>query len=546
MLAKINPLSVPVFEKLADYADQLSELTLHDLFSNDADRFKKFSHQLGNIFIDYSKNHIDEELMTLLISWAESIGFDQCKNALFNGQPINEKEQRAVLHNALRNPDDYDFELNGVPIQKAVKKVQSQIADFTNSLHNGKHLGYSGKKITDIVNIGIGGSDLGPMMVCEALKPYWKEGIEAHFVSNVDGWHIYDTLHKLNPETTLFIIASKTFTTQETLANAHSARSWFLENGGAQSTISKHFVAVSTNAKAVAEFGISLDNMFEFWDWVGGRFSLWSAIGLSIACTIGYEKFKELLDGAAAMDDHFFNASNRENIPLILGLISCYYIQFFDIKAEAVIPYDQRLHRFPAFLQQGIMESNGKYVDRNGFPVEYPTSSIIFGEPGTNAQHSFFQLLHQGTHIIPVDFIVAIKPNHPYTDQHRLLVANCLAQAEALMKGKNAKEVRQDLEQSGLNSNQIAELLPYKVFPGNRPSTTIVLQELDPFSLGQLIAMYEHKIFVQGVIWNIFSFDQWGVELGKSLASKINKELQEGSSKDHDSSTSGLMNMFYK
>jgi len=475
------------------------------------------------------------------MNWAAESGIDEAKNAFYNGAAINETEKRAVLHQALRQPDDYDFILNGQPIAIEVKRVWDRMEKFCRALHTGTHTGYTGKRITDVVNIGIGGSDLGPVMVCEALKPYQNCGIKPHFVSNIDAWHICDTLQNLHPDTTLFIIASKTFTTQETLTNALTARAWFLEKGGAETDITKHFVAVSTNASAVADFGINPDNMFEFWDWVGGRFSLWSAIGLSIACAVGFQQFKSLLEGAAAMDKHFFETEADQNIPLVLAMISCWYIQFYDIKAEAILPYDQRLHRFTAYLQQGIMESNGKYVDRNGHPVEYPTSTVIFGEPGTNSQHSFFQLLHQGTHIIPAEFILCREPHHPYTLQHELLISNCLAQSEALMRGKTKSEALADLKLQGKSPEEIEALLPYKVFPGNKPSTTILLDKLTPYALGQLIALYEHKIFVQGIIWNIYSFDQWGVELGKALARDIHGELTAGIVGNHDSSTTGLL-----
>ncbi|MEO0874866.1 MAG: glucose-6-phosphate isomerase, partial [Bacteroidota bacterium] len=430
-------------------------------------------------------------------------------------------------------------------VMPAVNKVLEQIKDFSGRIISGEWKGYSGKTITDVVNIGIGGSDLGPVMVTEALRPYWQEGRNVHFVSNVDGTHMAETLKRVDPGRTLFIIASKSFTTQETMANAHSARSWFLEQGASESDIPQHFVAVSTNAKGVAEFGIDTANMFEFWDWVGGRYSLTSAIGLSIACTVGYDRFEELLSGYHAMDEHFRSTPLADNIPVILALIGIWYNNFFGAETEAILPYDQYLHRFPAYFQQGNMESNGKYVDRNGDPVDYQTGPVIWGEPGTNGQHAFYQLIHQGTKLIPCDFIASAKSHNPIGEHHTLLLSNFFAQTEALMKGKNEATVRQELTAKGMATEGIEKLLPYKVFTGNRPTNSILLSQLTPYTLGLLTAMYEHKIFVQGHIWNIFSFDQWGVELGKQLANSILPELPgDEVIGSHDSSTNGLINQY--
>jgi glucose-6-phosphate isomerase len=466
---------------------------------------------------------------------------------MFSGEEINETENRAVLHIALRNVSNEEIKVDGEDVMPAVNKVLEQMKSFIGKIHSGEWKGYSGRKIRHIVNIGIGGSDLGPVMVSEALRPYWVDDIELHFVSNIDGTHIAETFKKIDPETSLFIIASKSFTTQETMTNAQTARAWFLDNGGSEAGIAKHFVAVSTNEKDVKAFGIDTRNMFEFWDWVGGRFSLSSAIGLPIACAIGYDHFRALLVGMHEMDQHFLNTPFEENIPVLLALIGIWYTNFMGAETEAILPYDQYMHRFAAYFQQGNMESNGKSVDRAGNPVNYQTGPIIWGEPGTNGQHAFYQLIHQGTRLIPCDFIAAVQSHNPIGEHHAILMSNFFAQTEALMKGMTEEEVRADLEASGKSSEQVEKLLPFKVFDGNRPTNSILCKEIDPKTLGMLIAMYEHKIFTQGYIWNIFSFDQWGVQLGKLLANKILPELK-GSDQvsSHDSSTNGLINAFKK
>jgi glucose-6-phosphate isomerase len=460
---------------------------------------------------------------------------------------INETEQRSVLHVALRNFSGKPIFSQGKNVMDDVKRVQQQMKTFCQKVHNGEWKGYTGKKIKYIVNIGIGGSDLGPFMVTEALKPYWVKGIQSYFVSNVDATHIAETLKKVNPEETLFLIASKTFTTQETMTNAHTARDWFLNSAKDEKCVAKHFVALSTNEKEVTKFGIDKENMFEFWDWVGGRYSLWSAIGLSIALTIGYENFEELLKGAFDVDQHFRNTEFEKNIPVLMALISLWYVNFFDAQTEAILPYDQYLHRFAAYFQQGNMESNGKSVDRNGEEVEYQTGPIIWGEPGTNGQHAFYQLIHQGTLLIPCDFIAPAQTHNPIGDHHQKLLSNFFAQTEALMNGKSEEEVENEFIKQGKTDEEIARLTPFKIFSGNRPTNSILIKKITPHSLGELIAFYEHKIFVQGVIWNIFSFDQWGVELGKQLANKILPELEnEETVSSHDVSTNGLINMYKK
>jgi len=466
---------------------------------------------------------------------------------MFEGDLINETEQRSVLHVALRNFSGKPMYTEGKNVMDDVKKVQEQMKSFCNNIHSGEWKGYTGKKIKYIVNIGIGGSDLGPYMVTEALKPYWVEGIQAYFVSNVDATHIAEILKKVNAEETLFLIASKTFTTQETMTNAHTAREWFLKSAKEEKHVAKHFVALSTNEKEVTKFGIDKQNMFAFWDWVGGRYSLWSAIGLSIALTIGYENFEQLLKGANDVDQHFRSIEFDKNIPVLMALISLWYINFFDAQTEAILPYDQYLHRFAAYFQQGNMESNGKSVDRNGEQVSYATGPIIWGEPGTNGQHAFYQLIHQGTLLIPCDFIAVAQSHNPIGDHHQKLLSNFFAQTEALMNGKSEEEVENELIKQGKNDEEIARLAPFKIFSGNRPTNSILVKKITPHSLGELIALYEHKIFVQGVIWNIFSFDQWGVELGKQLANKILPELQnEETISSHDVSTNGLINEFKK
>jgi glucose-6-phosphate isomerase len=517
---------------------------MRDLFQEDAQRFNSMHLTFEDILVDYSKNVIVDETLRDLIALANEVELPSAVRAMFNGGRINQTENRSVLHTALRNRSNTPILSDGVDIMPEVNKVLNQMKVFSDNLIQGKWKGFSGKAITDIVNIGIGGSDLGPYMVTEALKPYWQT-ITPHFVSNVDGTHIAETLKALNPETTLFIIASKTFTTQETMTNAESARTWFLEKTNGKGEVAKHFVAVSTNQTEVTKFGIDPQNMFVFWDWVGGRYSLWSSIGLSISCTIGFENFEKLLDGAHAMDNHFKNEPFEKNIPVVLALIGIWYNNFFGAASEAILPYDQSLHRFAAYFQQGNMESNGKSVDREGHPVMYQTGPIIWGEPGTNGQHAFYQLIHQGTKLIPCDFIAPVLSQNAIGDHHDKLLSNFFAQTEALMKGKSRDEVEQELRASGMDEQAVKWHTPFRVFDGNKPSNTIMFKMLTPRTLGSLIAMYEHKIFVQGVIWNIFSFDQWGVELGKVLAKKILPELKTPDPiTSHDGSTNGLINYF--
>ncbi|MEO0727381.1 MAG: glucose-6-phosphate isomerase [Bacteroidota bacterium] len=546
MLASVNPTQTQAWQALQDHFSKMKDQQMLDLFAAESERFQIFSRQLGQeMLVDFSKNIITEETLKLLVQLAEECQLTAGTEQMLGGAKINQTENRAVLHVALRNQSNHSIEVDGEDVMPAVNRVLEQIKDFSGRIISGEWKGYSGKTITDVVNIGIGGSDLGPVMVTEALRPYWQEGRNVHFVSNVDGTHMAETLKRVDPGRTLFIIASKSFTTQETMANAHSARSWFLEQGANESDIPQHFVAVSTNAKGVAEFGIDTANMFEFWDWVGGRYSLTSAIGLSIACTLGYDRFEELLGGYHAMDEHFRTTPLADNIPVILALIGIWYNNFFGAETEAILPYDQYLHRFPAYFQQGNMESNGKYVDRNGDPVDYQTGPVIWGEPGTNGQHAFYQLIHQGTKLIPCDFIASAKSHNPIGEHHTLLLSNFFAQTEALMKGKNEATVRQELTAKGMATEGIEKLLPYKVFTGNRPTNSILLSQLTPYTLGLITAMYEHKIFVQGHIWNIFSFDQWGVELGKQLAHSILPELPgDEPIGSHDSSTNGLINQY--
>ena len=516
---------------------------MRDLFAADPDRFARFSLTWNDLLFDYSKNRITKETMPLLFNLAREADVKGWTERMFRGEKINFTEKRAVLHVALRNRSNRPIMADGEDVMPAVNKVLAHMRLFTESVRSGAWAGYSGKAMTDLVNIGIGGSDLGPVMVTEALRPYGHERIKLHFVSNIDGTHIAETVRHLNPETTLFIVSSKTFTTQETITNAESAKRWFLERVKNESAVAKHFVAVSTNAKACAAFGIDTKNMFEFWDWVGGRYSLWSAIGVSIALSIGMDHFEELLTGAHEMDEHFRTASIEENIPVILALLGIWYNNFFDAETHAIIPYDQSMHRFPAYFQQGDMESNGKRVTRDGAVVDYSTGPVIWGEPGTNGQHAFFQLLHQGTKLIPVDFLAPMQSHNPLGDHHAILISNFIAQTEALMRGKSGDEARREL--AHLPLEEAEALLPHKVFPGNRPTNTIVFRKLTPRVLGQLIAMYEHKIFVQGIIWNINSFDQWGVELGKQLAKVVLPELQGRKEPvDHDSSTKGLIGYY--
>jgi glucose-6-phosphate isomerase len=516
-----------------------------DLFHQDPERFSRFSAAFEDMLVDYSKNIITKETMRLLLGLARECKLKEAIEGMFAGEAINETEKRSVLHVALRNRSNTPIDVNCSDVMPEVNAVLGQMKRFSDAVLSGNWKGYTGKTITDIVNIGIGGSDLGPVMVTEALRPYWKPQIKVHFVSNVDGTHVVEALKTLSPETALFIIASKTFTTQETMTNALTARKWFLNTAKSESLVKHHFVAISTNEGEVKKFGIDPENVFRFWDWVGGRYSLWSAIGLSIACTIGFEHFVELLEGGHAMDIHFRETPFEENIPVILALIGVWYNNFFDVQTEAILPYDQYMHRFPAYFQQGNMESNGKSVDRSGREVRYQTGPIIWGEPGTNGQHAFYQLIHQGTKLIPCDFIAAAISHNPVGDHHEILLSNFFAQTEALMRGKKPEEVLKELRQSGMRDEEIKKGLPYRVFKGNRPTNSILVKKITPRTLGSLIAMYEHKIFVQGVIWNIFSFDQWGVELGKQLANKILPGLKdEKRVTSHDSSTNGLINTF--
>lgn len=543
MLQRNDPTRTEAWKKLADHYNKVKGLRMKDLFATDTDRFAIFSLQHEDLLLDYSKNRITEETMELLMGLADELHLSDGIAQMYTGAAINETENRAVLHTALRQQSEEAVHVDGSNVIPDIRKVQAQMKAFADRFHKCEIKGHTGKPLTQIVNIGIGGSDLGPVMVTEALKPYWVEGMETYFVSNVDGTHIAETLKRVDAETTLFIIASKTFTTQETMTNACTARDWFLEQGGTQETIKNHFIALSTNAEGVKEFGIDPDNMFTFWPWVGGRYSLSSAIGMSIALTIGYENFSELLRGLSAMDEHFKDVSLNKNIPVILALIGIWYNNFFEAASEAILPYDQYLHRFSAYFQQGNMESNGKSVDREGNPTPYQTGPIIWGEPGTNGQHAFYQLIHQGTKMIPCDFIATAQSHNPLGDHHQKLLSNFFAQTEALMNGKTREEVIAAFEQKGLQKSEYEKLIPFKVFTGNRPTNSILLKKLTPFSLGQLIAMYEHKIFVQGYIWNIFSYDQWGVELGKQLAKKILPELEgNGEVASHDSSTNGLIN----
>ncbi len=543
-LSNIDFSKTQAFQLLVEDRKRLASIHLKSLFEKDANRQEKFSLLDQNILLDYSKNIIDEASFANLLKLAEECGLTEAIKAQFSGQKINQNENRAVLHTALRAKASKSIIVDGDDIIPGIQAVKDHMKDFSNQVISGAWKGYTGKAITDVVNIGIGGSDLGPVMVTEALKPY-KNHLNIHFVSNVDGTHIAETLKKVNPETTLFLIASKTFTTQETMANAFSARNWFLASAKDEVAVSKHFVALSTNAKAVGEFGIDVANMFEFWDWVGGRYSLWSAIGLSISLSIGFENFELLLAGANEMDEHFATASFDKNMPVILALLGVWYVNFFDAATHAILPYDQYMHRFAAYFQQGDMESNGKSVDRNGNRVTYATGPVIWGEPGTNGQHAFYQLIHQGTQLIPADFIAPAITHNKIGNHHTLLMSNFFAQTEALMNGKTKEVVEAELVKAGLPAAEIARLSPFKVFEGNKPTNSILVKEINPKSLGALIAMYEHKIFVQGVIWNVFSYDQWGVELGKQLANSILPELEHNEKiHSHDSSTNGLINQF--
>ena len=544
ILPNQNPTKTASWKQLTEIHKTLKDSHLKDLFRNDQKRYDAFHVQFENMLVDYSKNLLTQEALDTLTALAHDCGLEKAISDMFSGASINRTENRAVLHTALRNRSNNPVILEGEDIMPKINGVLKQMETFCNKVHAGEWKGYTNKPITTIVNIGIGGSDLGPFMVTESLKSYQKKGFTSHFVSNVDSAHIALTLKDLDPETTLFLIASKTFTTQETMTNAFSARDWFLQSAQ-EKDVAKHFVALSTNEKQVVAFGIDKSNMFEFWDWVGGRYSLWSAVGLSIALSIGYDHFEELLDGAHAMDKHFQEESFEKNIPVILALIGIWYNNFWGAESTAVLPYSQHMHAFPAFLQQLDMESNGKSVDRNGDKVSYQTGPIIWGEPGTNGQHAFYQLIHQGTKLIPCDFIAQATDTEKLSDHHPKLLANFFAQTEALMNGKTAEEVKTELSSSGLDEDQIVELLPFKVFEGNKPTNSILVKNLDPRTLGSLIAMYEQKVFVQGVIWNIYSFDQWGVELGKQLANQILPELVNGNDiSSHDSSTNGLINAY--
>jgi glucose-6-phosphate isomerase len=546
MLSRINPTNTQAWFVLQKhYEEEMNRRHMRDLFAADPDRFKKFSITLGDILFDYSKNIINEKTLKLLLQLAEDCNVKQAIAEQFAGVAINETENRAVLHTALRSFDSTPILVDGTDIKPGIQKVRAQMETFCAAIHNGTHTGYTGKKIKYIVNIGIGGSDLGPVMVTEALKPYWVEGIQTYFVSNVDGTHIAETLKKVTPDETLFLIASKTFTTQETMTNANTARDWFLEHATDQKHIALHFAALSTNEKAVTAFGIDPKNMFEFWDWVGGRYSLWSAIGLSIALTIGYNNFEALLKGAEATDKHVASTPFNKNISVLMALIGIWYTNFFGAQSEAILPYDQYMHRFAAYFQQGNMESNGKSIDRSGNPVNYATGPVIWGEPGTNGQHAFYQLIHQGTLLIPADFIAPANSHNAIGDHHVKLLSNFFAQTEALLNGKSENEVMVEFMKTSMDEKDVKRLTPYKVFEGNKPTNSFLLKEINPFNLGSLIALYEHKIFVQGVIWNVFSFDQWGVELGKQLANKVLPELENNDTiNSHDASTNGLINAY--
>ncbi len=537
----------PIWRKLAKHQQEIAPKHMREMFQEDPQRFDKFSLKFKDILLDYSKNRVTEETLALLLQLARESRVEEWRERMFTGEKINFTENRAVLHTALRNRSNKPVLVDGKDVMPDVNRVLKQMREFTERVRGGAWKGYTGKAITDIVNIGIGGSDLGPFMACTALKPYSRPDLHAHFVSNVDGAHLGMTLQKCDPETTLFVVASKTFTTQETLTNARSARAWFLDKAKDEKQIAKHFVALSTNAAEVSKFGIDTANMFEFWDWVGGRYSLWSSIGLSIALNIGMDNFEAMLQGAFEMDQHFRTTPLEQNLPVMMAMIGIWYNNFFGAQTHAILPYDQTLSRFSAYFQQGDMESNGKFVDREGKRVDYDTGPIIWGEPGTNGQHAFYQLIHQGTRMIPCDFLMPIETQYPLGEHHEILFSNFLAQTQALMQGKTAEEARTELESAGVKGEELELLLLHKVFRGNRPTNSILFQKLDPKTLGSLIALYEHKIFVQGIVWNINTFDQWGVELGKQLAQKIFPQLggQEMIT-DHDASTNGLINHYKK
>lgn len=544
MMKNINPTTTVAWQALENHFDEMKAVTMRDLFAQDSERFNRFSATFDDkMLVDFSKNRITDKTLTLLRDLAKETDLSGAIKSMFSGEKINRTEDRSVLHVALRNRSSTPIMVDGKDVMPEVNAVLAKMKSFCHRIISGEWKGFTGKAITDVVNIGIGGSDLGPYMVTEALRPY-KNHLNMHFVSNVDATHIAETLKTLNPETTLFLIASKTFTTQETMTNAHTARDWFL-SAGKDRDVAKHFAALSTNATAVGEFGIDTANMFEFWDWVGGRYSLWSAIGLSIALSVGFDNFEMLLSGAHAMDRHFADTPLEKNLPVTLALIGLWYNNFFGAETEAILPYDQYMHRFAAYFQQGNMESNGKYVDRDGNKVSYQTGPIIWGEPGTNGQHAFYQLIHQGTKMIPCDFIAPALSHNPLSDHHAKLLSNFFAQTEALAFGKSAEEVEAEFVKAGQKAQDVAHIVPFKVFEGNRPTNSILLREITPYSLGMLIALYEHKIFTQGAIMNIFSFDQWGVELGKQLANRIWPELKDNQPvSSHDVSTNGLINAF--
>ncbi|MBX2835676.1 MAG: glucose-6-phosphate isomerase [Gammaproteobacteria bacterium] len=537
----------PEWQALARHHQSIAEVTLKQHFAEDSRRFDAFQLSAAGVFLDYSKNHITQQTLDALFALARSCQLPERINDLFSGEKINTTEGRAALHTALRNRSGLPVYENGNDVMPDILAVLERMREFSDKVRAGDWKGRTGQAITDVVNIGIGGSDLGPLMATEALKPFCHQSLSFHFVSNVDGAHLGSTLKTLNPDTTLFIVASKTFTTIETLTNAHSARQWFIDSGAAEADVAKHFVALSTNAEKVSEFGIDTGNMFGFWDWVGGRYSLWSAIGLPIVLAIGMDRFEQLLQGAHDMDEHFKSAPMSQNMPVILGMLSVWYLNFFGVKSHLVAPYDQHLHRFPAYLQQLVMESNGKSVYTDGSPVEQDTSAVVWGEPGTNGQHAFFQLLHQGTHLIPTDFIVPIESLYAMGEHHKLLLANCIAQAESLMTGRDAQTVADDMTAAGLTDSEVERLTGHRTFSGNRPSNMLMVQQVSPGALGALIALYEHKVFVEATIWGINPFDQWGVELGKKLASSVYEEIHAGARVDsHDSSTNGLINRVLK
>jgi len=546
-----NPTILPAWQKLATHYQEVSQLHMRDLFAQDSERFNKFTLKFDDLLLDYSKHRITDDTMPLLLQLAREVNLEAWRERMFSGEHINFTEDRAVLHTALRNRSNTPVMVDGKDVMPEVNRVLAQMRDFSEKVRNGSWLGYTGKRITDVINIGIGGSDLGPVMVCTALRPYASPDLQVHFVSNIDGAHLAQALEKCNPETTLFIIASKTFTTQETMTNGHSARTWFLDKAKDEAHIAKHFVALSTNTKAVNAFGIDPANMFEFWDWVGGRYSLWSAIGLSIALYVGMDNFEALLDGGHEMDNHFRTAPLEQNLPVIMAMLGIWYNNFFNAETHAILPYDQGLSRFTAYMQQGDMESNGKFVNRAGERVNYTTGPIIWGEAGTNGQHAFYQLIHQGNKLIPCDFLMPLQSQYAMgkngEEHHKILISNLLAQTKALMQGKTAKEAKAELEAQNIPHNSIMTMLPHRVFGGNRPSNTLLFDKLTPKTLGKLIALYEHKIFVQGIVWNINSFDQWGVEFGKQIAQKILPQLYGNSVvTEYDGSTNGLMNYYKK